>query len=266
MLATQAVAEPAAVTISEELSASPDAPAFGYIYRKAPRVVLSAIIPVAGRSSDATIGFRITPFVEIYDESHPIGIIPNQDWRGRVSLEGWRLWQGSKPEQGRWLRIGLGFEHESDHSSLRRDAPPVDSSIRELNDVAFRVGIGTTIAPFVITGRVDSRLILQSCTRPGVNCYEYSGASSYGGALDLTFQVPIQEAKGWAGFWSISYSWVMRNDDVIGENRLVSHLGLWTQTLVGSWQFFVLGYLGNEVGIDRDISLQQVGVGVRWAP
>ena len=111
-----AIAEPPAVTVVEQISASPDAPAFGFIWMQAPRAILSATLPIVGAAPDATLGLRLTPFVEIYNNPGSPLILPNENWRGRLSAEFWRLWGGDQTSQGPWFRAGIAYEHESDHS------------------------------------------------------------------------------------------------------------------------------------------------------
>ena len=258
--------EAPAVILAEQLSASPDAPVFGFIWRRAPRATLSTALSIVGAAPDATAGLRFTPFVEIHNSANSTLLIPNENWRGRLSLEGWRRWRTeAQEENGPWLRAGVALDHESDHSSVRVNQPALVSSFRTLNDLALRFA-GSTAAEnaIVVTGQLDSRLLFLSCTQPGVDCLRYFNSFSYGGALELTTQLRLQ--KGWRAFWSVSFSWILPNGNLVEERRLVSHLGLWQRLSGGTWQMFLLAYTGNEVGVLRDSSLQQLGVGVRWAP
>lgn len=262
----QAHAESPVVTVTEQLYASPDAPVFGFIWRGAPRATLSAALPLVGVAPEATSGLRLTPFVEIHNSDNSTLVIPNQNWRGRLSLEGWRLWRAqAKTEDGPWLRAGVAVTHESDHSSAREDAPRLISSFRMLNDLAVRMAASTSAEnTIVLTGELDSRLFFLSCTHPSVDCRDSFNAFGYGGGLELTSQLRLQ--KGWHAFWSLSFSWIVPSGDLLKELRVVTHLGLWKRMMGGTWQMFVLGYSGNDVGIMRDTSLQQVGLGIRWAP
>src|SRR5262249_3073985 len=254
------------VTVAEQLSASPDAPVFGFIWRGAPRATLSAALPIVGVSPEATSGLRLTPFVEIHNSGNSTLLIPNENWRGRLSLEGWRLWRArEKVEDGPWLRGGVAVSHESDHSSMRLDAPRLDSSFRMLNDLAIRTAAGTSADNTIsLTAELDSRLFFLSCTHPSVDCRDYFNAFGYGGGLELTSQMRLQ--KGWHAFCSLSFSWIVPSGDLMKELRVVTHLGFWKRMMGGTWQMFVLGYSGNDVGIMRDTTLRQAGLGIRWAP
>ncbi len=257
-------AESPEVTVVEQISASPDAPAFGFLWRRAPRATFAATIPLIGAGPDATLGLRLTPFVELYNNPGAILILPNQNWRGRVSAEVWRLWAGPRGPEGPWLRGGLVYEHESDHSSHRVDEPPLISTFRTLNDLNLRVSASTSSANALrFTAELDSRLYIFSCTQPDINCLDNLKAVSYGGELDVTSQHRF--GNDWHAFWSLSLSWIIPSGELVKELRLVSHLGVWKRR-AGTWQFFILGYVGSDVGILRDMSFQQLGVGIRWAP
>jgi hypothetical protein len=261
----RAAAESPTVTVVEQLSASPDAPVFGYIWRRAPRATLSATIPLLGAAPDAPAGLRITPFVEIYNNPGAALILPNENWRGRLSAELWRLWTpGGKGAEGGWIRGAFGYEHESDHSSHRVDEPPLNSAFRTTNDLNLRISASTSsVNKFVVAAELDSRLFFFSCTQPHVDCLDNLNGVSYGGTLDVTSQLHL--GKNWHAFWSMSFSWIVPSGVIVSEVRLVSHLGVWRRG-AGTWQIFVIGYLGSDVGILRETSLQQVGLGIRWAP
>ena len=260
-----AIAEPPTVTVVEQISASPDAPAFGFIWRgQAPRAILAAALPLVGAAPDATLGLRLTPFVEIYNNPGSPLILPNENWRGRLSAEFWQLWGGNPTSQGAWFRTGIAYEHESDHSSERADEPKLVSAFRTLNDLNLRLTASTASAnKFVLTAELDSRLYVFSCTQPDVDCLDYLRAVSYGGSFELTSQ--LRFAGDWYGFWSTQLSWIVPSGELVRELRLVSHLGVWKRR-AGTWQVFALGYVGSDVGIYRETSLRQVGVGIRWAP
>ncbi len=259
-----AIAEPAVVTVVEQISASPDAPAFGFIWRQAPRAILAATLPILGGGPDATFGLRVTPFVEIYNNPGAQLILPNENWRGRLSGEFWRLWGANQASQGPWLRGAIAYEHESDHSSERADEPKLMSAFRTLNDFSLRLTASTASAEKIsLTAELDSRLYVLSCTQPDINCLDNLRAVSYGGALEVTSQ--LRFAGDWHAFWSTSLSWIVPSGELVKELRFVSHLGLWKRR-AGTWQVFALGYVGSDVGIFRETSLRQLGVGIRWAP
>lgn len=259
-------AEPPSTILPEQIGASPDTPAFGFLWRRAPRVTLAASIPLAGAPPSATLGFRLIPFVELHNNPGSTTPVPNENWRGRVSVEGWKVWRtGSSPEETPWLRISASLDHESDHGTIRFDSPPPQFAFHTLNDLALRMEASALeIGPIITSIRLDSRLYYFSCTQPGVDCIAHLGSTSYGGELDFTSQLRLKE--GWSAFWSASLSWILAHQELLQELRLVSHLGLWKRGPSGMWQFFVLGFVGNDVGVNRDVSYQQIGIGIRWVP
>jgi len=53
---------------------------------------------------------------------------------------------------------------------------------------------------------------------------------------------------------------------MIRELRTSLNFGVWSRSGLGMWQFYALGFFGNDVGIDRGSTVTQGGVGVRWVP
>jgi hypothetical protein len=261
-----AMGEPSAVRVAESLSAHPDNPEFGLIYRKGARVVLGAVIPVLGAAPDARFGLRVTPMVELHNHpSSELVVVPNENWRGRLSSEIWRLWPiPSGHGRGAWFRLGLAFEHESDHASVRLHEPVY--GFRQLNDVAVRTTIGTDPgARWVATGELANRLYMFSCTSPEIDCLGHWDVS-YGGSTDFVLQSPWHLARSWRAYGAVSFSWIAPAGQVISEWRASAHLGLWSRGWAGMWQAFLLGYAGHDVGIGREKTVHQLGFGVRWSP
>src|SRR5260370_40233133 len=92
-LPSAARGEPSAVRVAESLSANPDTPEFGLIWRKGARVVLGGAIPVVGTAPDARYGLRVTPMVELHNRpSSDVVVAPNGNWRGRLSSAISRVW------------------------------------------------------------------------------------------------------------------------------------------------------------------------------
>jgi hypothetical protein len=259
-------AESEAFRLPETLSASPNAPAFGYIWRKESRIVLSLAIPILGASPDARWGLHLTPFLELHNRPGSYSLVSNEEWRGRAMLELWRSWvRGSDPNIAPWLRLGLGLEHESDHATVRREVPVPPYSFRQLNDVAFHTTVSTAIEQqWFVSGELTSQLFFGSCTQPQVDCLQHWD-TSYGGSLDLVVQ-RLLGSQTWRAFASFSFSWIVPAGRVIGESRLVSNVGVWNRAWLGAWQLFVLGFFGHDVGIGREQVVYQWGAGVRWNP
>lgn len=265
-ISCSAMGEPSAVRVAESLSANPDTPEFGLIWRKGARVVLGGVIPVVGAAPEARYGLRLTPMVELHNHpSSDVVVVPNENWRGRLSSEVWRLWPILN-EHGHdaWVRLALGFEHESDHASVRLNEPIY--GFRQLNDVLVRAMLGTDPAGrWVATGELANRLYIFSCTRPEIDCLDHWD-TSYGGSADLVLQSPSRLFRTWRSYAAVSFSWIVPAGQVISEWRASAHLGLWSGGRAGMWQFFLLGYVGHDVGIGREKTVHQLGFGVRWGP
>jgi hypothetical protein len=265
--AASARGESEALRLPETLSASPNSPAFGYIWRRGSRIVLGLAIPVLGGSSNAQWGLHLTPFVELHNAPGSLSLVSNEEWRGRASFELWRSWvKGSDPEAASWLRLGVGFDHESDHASVRREVPVPPFGFRQLNDISFRATVSATPSPrWIASAELTSLLFLASCTQPRVDCLQHWD-TSYGGSLNLVLQHRLGTAQTWRGFASLSLSWTVPAGRVIRESRIVSHVGLWHRGSIGAWQIFVLGFIGNDVGIGREKVVYEWGAGLRWNP
>lgn len=265
--AASARGEPEALRLPETLSASPNAAAFGYIWRRGSRIVLGLAIPLLGGSSSAQWGLHLTPFVELHNTPGSFSLVSNEEWRGRASLELWRSWvRGSDPDVAAWLRLGVGFDHESDHASVRREVPVPPFSFRQLNDISFRATVSTALnRRLIASGELTSLLFLASCTQPRVDCLLHWD-TSYGGSLDLVLQHRLGSELSWRAFASLSLSWIVPAGRVVRESRIVSHLGLWHRGWVGAWQIFVLGFIGNDLGISREKVVYEWGAGLRWNP
>jgi len=58
----------------------------------------------------------------------------------------------------------------------------------------------------------------------------------------------------------------LQNQDGSDQALPNVNFGVWSRSRLGMWQFYALGFFGNEVGIDRGNAVTQGGVGVRWVP
>jgi len=260
-------AEPHAFRLVDTVSADPNAPAFGYIWRKGSRVVLGLAIPLIGGAPTALWGVKVTPFVELHNRPGSFSLVSNEEWRGRASLEVWRAWvRGADPDTGPWVRLGLGIDHESDHASVQREIPFPAFSFRQLNDVALRATVSTASdRRFIASGELGSMLFLASCTQPRVDCLQHWD-TSYGGSLDLVLQRILSPSKKWRAFAATSLSWIVPAGRVTRESRIVLHVGVWNRSLIGAVQIFALGFVGNDNGISREKVVYEWGAGVRWNP
>jgi hypothetical protein len=243
------------------LSASPDAPTTGLAWRGALRGTLGLEVPVVQNAQEGGFNIHIAPLVELHNDRGSTQPLPNENWRGRLAIEA--SWMSvSDPELARWIAFGAGVEHESDHATARLGAPLTSL---QLNDFFARTFGGSRLGKATVTGSLKAQGLVISCTRLDALCEDFRGSASFGAAVD-----GMVSGGRWLGdfrpFASLHGSWVAPHRSLIEEKRLVIHLGFWERAPTGLWQFFALGFLGNDVGIGRAEEDAQLGIGVRWAP
>ena len=117
---------------SHWLSASPDAPQLAFYWSGHLRARLSARIPFIGGLQEPGFSMALLPLVELQNQDGSDQALPNENWRGRLSVQGAWTW-GDEPDLPRFS-LGGAVEHESDHATARTDAPDVSL---QLNDVAL---------------------------------------------------------------------------------------------------------------------------------
>ncbi len=248
---------------SHWLSAGPDAPQIAFFWSGHLRARLSARIPFIGGLQEPGFSMALLPLIELQNQVGSDQALPNENWRGRLSLRGAWTW-GEDPGAPRFS-LGGAIEHESDHATARSDAPEVSL---QLNDVA---ALGTVQIP---KPRLMIRLDMQavtyviSCTDVQAACRDFTGSTTFGGLADLMLDAGgAKPTKGkWYLFGSVHGAGIVPNGDMIRELRTSLNFGVWTRSRLGMWQFYALGFFGNDVGIDRGSTVTQGGVGVRWVP
>jgi len=248
---------------SQWLSASPDAPQIAFYWSGHLRGRLSARIPFVGGLQEPGFSMALLPLIELQNQDGSDQALPNENWRGRLSVQGGWTW-GDDPWAPRFS-LGGAIEHESDHATAAADAP--DNSL-QLNDVAL-LGAAQVPKPRLMI-RIDTQAVTYviSCTNIDADCEDFSGSSSFGGILDLMLDAggarPLMGK--WYVFGSVHGAGLIPNGDLIRELRTSLNFGVWTRSRLGMWQFYALGFFGNEVGINRGDTVTQGGVGVRWVP
>jgi len=248
---------------SQWLSASPDAPQIAFFWSGHLRARLSARIPFIGGLQEPGYSMALLPLIELQNQDGSDQALPNENWRGRLSLQGAWTW-GEDPAAPRFS-LGGAIEHESDHASARTDAPDVSL---QLNDVAL-LGAAQIPKPRLMI-RTDMQAVTYviSCTNIQAACVDFAGSTSFGGVVDLVLDAGgARPVKGnWYVFGSVNGAGIVPNGDIIRELRTSLNFGVWSRSRLGMWQFYALGFFGNDVGIDRANTVTQGGVGVRWVP
>lgn len=248
---------------SQWLSASPDAPQMAFFWSGHLRARLSARIPLLGGLQEPGFWVALLPLVELQNQDGSDQALPNENWRGRASLQGGWTW-GENVAEPRYT-LGLAVEHESDHATDREGAPGVSL---QLNDLALLGSVQRPRPRLVVRLDLEAVAYVISCTNIEATCRDFEGSASFGGGADLALDAGGAEpVRGkWYVFGSVHGGGIVPNGDVIRELRTALNFGVWTRTRFGLWQIYALGFFGNEVGIDRGDTVVQGGVGVRWVP
>ncbi|MBW2628022.1 MAG: hypothetical protein JRE45_10405 [Deltaproteobacteria bacterium] len=239
---------------SHQLSASPDAPQMAFYWSGHLRARLSARIPFIGGLQEPGFSMALLPLIELQNQDGSDQALPNENWRGRLSVQGAWTW-GEEPDAPRFS-LGGAIEHESDHATARSDAPDVSL---QLNDVVLLGAVQIPKPRLMIRLDMQAITYVISCTDLESACRDFSGSTSFGGIADLMLDAGgARPVKGkWYMFGSVHGAGIVPNDGMVRELRASLNFGVWTRSRLGMWQFYALGFFGNEVGIDR---------GVRWVP
>ncbi len=248
---------------SHQLSASPDAPQMAFYWSGHLRARLSARIPFIGGLQEPGFSMALLPLIELQNEDGSDQALPNENWRGRLSIQGAWTW-GEDPAAPRFS-LGGAIEHESDHATARSDAPDVSL---QLNDVVLLGAVQIPKRRLMIRLDMQAVTYVISCTDIESACRDFSGSTTFGGIADLMLDAGgAAPVKGkWYMFGSVHGAGIVPNDDMVRELRTSLNFGVWTRSRLGMWQFYALGFFGNEVGIDRGNTVTQGGVGIRWVP
>lgn len=255
--------EPLLAPQSQWLSASPDAPQMAFFWSGHLRARLSARIPFIGGLQEPGFSMALLPLIELQNEDGSDQALPNENWRGRLSIQGARTW-GEEPDAPRFS-LGGAIEHESDHATARADAPDVSL---QLNDFAVLGAVQIPRPRLMIRLDMQAVTYVISCTDINASCLDFAGSTSFGGIADLMLDAGgARPVKGkWYMFGSVHTAGIVPNRDMVRELRTSLNFGVWSRSRLGMWQFYALGFFGNEVGIDRGNTVTQGGVGVRWVP
>ena len=243
------------------LSAQPNAPAFSFGWRGGTRGTLSLAMPVVGELSVPGFSFAVLPLIELRNERSALPV-PFQFWRGRVAGEATWRWASS-------LGVTLGLEHESDHvTTLPGSADPVPlSDYLAINDLAvgadytFLLGGAEAMA---LTPQLTARLLFLSCTRREVPCELPKGDTS----AELAAGAVLQGlGSGLRPYASLHLSYLFPRGQIGLERRALVQIGLRYRNSASTrmLQLFFTALAGNDVGLLREASVLQGGVGVRWS-
>jgi hypothetical protein len=244
--------------LSPRINADPNGAAYGFEYRGAVRGRFGDAFALHGGEGDPGYNLTLAPLFELHEPRDSENVLPSQYWRARVAVElgfGW-VWAARR------LRVSGLLAHESDHETAHEYSQP---GFVALNDVTARVQYGQRHARWAWNLGLDASAFVLSCTQDRSVCENFQGDASFGGQL--------QGAAGLTGFklWrfvpfaAASASGIVPNGLVIAERRLLGRVGVYARFGDSLLALFVLGSVGNDVGIVRDRTLNVVGAGLSFA-
>jgi hypothetical protein len=261
------------VADARRLSANPDSTVLGLSWVQHLRGQLGATLPAWGDDDTSSLTVRIPAMVELSNEVN--NAVPNNDWRGLLSLEvGYHFNPSST--LGSRAAVSLEIHHESDHTTvdlLRGVGTPGSTHLVgdfQVNTVGVRGDV-----PWIAWGQqfvvsLLPRLHVLSCTKDPVLCAR--GTDGWG---SQAFEALVEAM--WTGsgsppepghfrpFASMSGDLIFPNGLVAREARLNLDAGTWVRTRKrGEFQFYALAWFGNQAGFLRQETIATVGGGFRW--
>lgn len=249
----------APVSDAPVVSADPNAPRFGLMFRGAMRAQLGADLTLLGDDATPGLVLSLSPLVELHEPSGSDQVLPSQYWRARVALALGHGWQADAHR----YRLSAALEHESDHETAHeysRAGFLTQNALRVSGDARWVLGaLRLWVMPAL-------RVYALSCTRDRERCTDFKGDASFGAQLDVTLDAAAWAFASLVPFVGVSSVGVLGRQRVLGESHAALHLGVWTGTPALLFQAFGLAYLGNDVGITRGLRVAQIGLGLSLSP
>jgi hypothetical protein len=244
--------------MSTRLNADPNGAAYGLEYRGAVRGRFSDSFELYGGEQERGYGIALAPMFELHEPRNSHNVLPSQYWRARVSLAqsyGFAL-------KDLRVRIYALLTHESDHETAHAYSKP---GFLALNDFALGALVAGRSARWTWYTSADAQLYFLSCSDPSRSCENFHGDTSLGGQVQLGSALPAFSWLHFSPFAAASVTGIMANGLVHAERRLLGRLGAYAQFGDSLLSLFVLGSLGNDVGIVRNRTLNVVGGGLSFA-
>lgn len=274
-----AAAEPSAAEPSGEaprpdprvFSASPESASTSIGWRTQLRGRIGVAIPLVGENG-AGPGFalRLPAFIELHNFT--ASAIPYQLWRGRLVIDGSFAWR-TRADDARspLLRLGLGIEHESDHTSVSQ----LVHGYLNLNSLAVH---GDAVLPLgertVFYASALARLHVLTCTRDPVLCEAKNGVGG-SRAFEASVEADVSHALSpasdddvWLLFAATYATFLLPSGLAVAERRATLEAGVADATRRrGTFQLFATSLFGDDVGFFRGTrQVVQAGGGIRWTP
>jgi hypothetical protein len=244
--------------MSTRLNADPNGAAYGAEYRGAVRGRFSDSFEFYGGEAEAGYSIALAPLFELHEPRKSHNVLPSQYWRARISLAqsyGW-IFENLR------VRIFALLTHESDHETAHAYSRP---GFLAINDLALRAQVSGRSSAWAWYASGDAQFYFLSCTQPSRRCENFHGDHSFGGQAQAGLAYTGRKLWTFSPFAAASASGIVAHGIVHKERRLLARLGAYTQLGDSLLSLFVLGSLGNDVGVVRNRTLNVVGGGIAFA-
>jgi hypothetical protein len=256
------------ISDAHRLSANPDTPVMSFFWRNKTHATVGGIVPLL--IPGETGGWLLQLSASVQLDNSILNPLPNNYWRGLLGVElGYRF--ALRP--GLPASIALLVQHESDHetrfSTVNANTP---FGFFDLNSVGLLFDLSFRPASQRVTVSALTRLHVATCTVSPTLCATEGqrwGSQTAEGLFEIVWDGPA--SKPVAGHWRPVVSFladkVLPHGLVAEEHRFVAHAGVWVPTEHrGTFEFYALGWIGNEVGYLRSRRITEAGLGFRWSP
>lgn len=267
LLTSPAWADP--IDVADKLSADPDYPAVGLSFRDHPGATVGAPVPVIGDGGSGWT-LRVPIMVELHNRLN--NVAPNNYWRGLIGVEAGYRFDAPNPRLGH-ARLVLRLNHESDHATWGVAVKHDDQSLGfyEFNSLGAGGSIPFAWLTQTFVASAETRIHLVTCNTNLGRCGTgVDGWGSVGLELrgELVWPGPSSGVPGrWSPMAALFIDWLPPHALIRTERRLVAHVGIYLPTeRRGTFELYLLGWWGNDVGFLRQQRIAQTGFGVRWSP
>lgn len=238
-------------------TADTEAPRFGATYRGAARARFGATLPVYIPERSGGVRLTLGPLLELHNDPKPASWLPSENWRAKLRVAAsYRFRQTDA-----FTDVGFALEHESDHTTARFD-PDAEPWFLSLNDLALEGRRFQSWGALTLYANLALRMYVATCTRLLSCDRSFDGDTTWGSAGNLTLTTPLQ----WASlhpFFALHAAHIAPHGVAIAERRLVLHGGIWGNSANLGFEFYVLGFWGNDTGFRRGDTVYQLGLGTR---
>jgi hypothetical protein len=211
-----------------------------------------------GGERERGYGIALAPMFELHEPQKSHNVLPSQYWRARISLAqgyGWSF-------KDLHVRVSALLTHESDHETAHAYSR---AGFLAINDLALRSLVAGRTAAWAWYVSADAQLYFLSCTQPSRRCENFHGDQSLGGHVQAGLAWTGLQVLRFSPFLAVSGSGIVAHGILHGERRLLARLGAYAQFGDSLLSWFIVGSLGNDVGIVRNRTLNVVGGGLSFA-